>query len=317
MPIFGVVKSLSRGITAFLRRASAVAARLPSTLVLALGVALLALVATFDELAGPHAPLALFYTLPIALVTWYVGGAWGLLFACFGGIAAFAYGFPSLPHGLPRLELAMVLTTKVGSFAVVAALISGLRRALDQQRNLANTDEMTSIANARAFLSVANQELARMSRSGEPLTGVFIDCDNFKLVNDQLGHATGDAVLRAVALTMNATIRATDHVARLGGDEFALLLPGLSSAAADTLIPKLRERLLAAMRAQRWPVTFSIGVRTFTKPPASVDELLGAIDSLQYRAKEAGKDRIVFAPAPPADPAPAAAPCEPPVRLAA
>ncbi len=312
MPIFPLVKGLSNTITGLLRRASAVASRLPRALVLALGVALLALVATFDELAGPHAPLALFYTLPIALVTWYVGTAWGLLFAFFGGIAAFAYGFPSLPHGLPRLELGMVLVTKVGSFAVVAALISGLRRALEQQRNLANTDEMTSIANPRAFLAAANQELARMARSGEPLTGVFVDCDNFKIVNDRLGHAAGDAVLRVVAQTMNANLRATDHVARLGGDEFALLLPGLNATDAGTLIPKLRERLLAAMREQRWPVTFSIGVRTFVKAPASVDELLGAIDSLQYRAKEAGKDRIVFAPA-----EHVAMPAGPPVRLAA
>ncbi len=282
------------------------AARLPQALLLALGVALLALVATFDELAGPHAPLALFYTLPIALVTWYVGTAWGLLFALFGGIAAFAYGFPSLPRDLPRLDLAMVLITRVGSFAMVAGLITGLRRALEQQRNLANTDEMTGIANPRAFRAAIAVELARMARSNAPLTAAYIDCDNFKLVNDRLGHAAGDNVLRTVARVMRESLRATDHVARLGGDEFAVLLPGLSCDDARTLVPKLRERLLEAMRAQRWPVTFSIGVRTFTLPPATADALLGEIDTMQYRAKDAGKDRVVFAADPPA-----------PVRLAA
>ncbi|MFN0011009.1 MAG: GGDEF domain-containing protein [Phycisphaerales bacterium] len=277
-----------------LRHASAVAARLPSALILAFGVALLALVATFDEWAGPHAPLALFYTLPIALVTWYVGTSWGLLFALFGGVAAFAYGFPSLPSQLPRFDLAMVLVTRVGSFAVVAALLASLRRVLDQQRNLANTDEMTSIANARAFRAAATQEIARMARSTEPLSAVFLDCDNFKMVNDRFGHAAGDDVLRSVAQTISANLRATDHVGRLGGDEFGILLPGLQAADAAVLVPKLRHRLLEVMHERGWPVTFSLGVRTFHRPPAGIDELLGAIDALQYRAKEAGKNRIMF-----------------------
>lgn len=275
-----------------LRRLASAMHRLPKPLILALSVALLGLVVHLDELAGPHMPLSLFYVVPIALVTWYVGGGWGVLFAVVGGCMAYFYSFHRIPISFSPMMMAWGLFTRIASFAVTTALIWWLRRALENQRALANTDELTGIQNARAFRAAAAAEIARAERQGEVLSAVFIDCDNFKGINDRHGHATGDALLRLIADTMVAHVRLTDHVGRLGGDEFGILLPGADAEACRSIAGKLNSLLLEAVRARNWPVTFSAGAATFHAPPANVDALLKTIDRLQYQAKLSGKDRL-------------------------
>lgn len=278
-----------------IRRLAAALHRCPKVLLLSLGVGMIALIATADELDGPHVQLALLYSLPIALVTWYVGGIWGALFALFGGITTFAFTVVSLPPQVGLVARTWSLVSNVVSFALVAGLIYSLRKALENQRALANTDELTGIPNTRSFRTAAAIELARAERSGSTLTTLFLDCDNFKLVNDRLGHAAGDRLLRTVASTLANHLRFTDHVARLGGDEFGVLLPGLEPADAQAVVHKLSERLRAAMTDHRWPVTFSIGALTLHRFPDGVDALLARVDQLQYQAKAAGKDRVVYA----------------------
>ena len=286
-----------------LRLLAAALHRCPKVLLVALGVAMLTLIATADEFDGPGSQLGLFYTLPIAMVTWYVGGAWGTVFAVFGGVTAFAFSQTALGAVGP-LGRSWALLSSIGSFGLVTGLIWSLRRAIENQRALANTDELTGVPNQRAFRTAASAELARAARTSAPITALYLDCDNFKTVNDRLGHAAGDRLLRVVAATLAANVRATDHLGRLGGDEFGVLLPGLDSAAARPVVAKLHQRLTAAMHDRGWPVTFSMGVAVFAAAPASVDELLARIDALQYEAKSGGKDRIVFhLPAPP-QPAP-------------
>ncbi|HQR30704.1 MAG TPA: GGDEF domain-containing protein, partial [Anaeromyxobacteraceae bacterium] len=112
----------------------------------------------------------------------------------------------------------------------------------------------------------------------------------FKTVNDQLGHVAGDAVLATVGATLRDAVRGHDTVARLGGDEFGVLLPDVDEAGASALADRLRVRLREALAAGGWNVTFSIGVATFIRPPASVDEMILRADELMYRAKRSGKD---------------------------
>jgi diguanylate cyclase (GGDEF)-like protein len=136
--------------------------------------------------------------------------------------------------------------------------------------------------------------LHRARRYPHPLTVVYMDLDNFKAVNDHFGHEVGDKLLRMITKIINRNIRSTDAVARLGGDEFALLLPETNGASAGRVIEKLHAQLLAAMKKNGWPVTFSIGVVTFLSQPESVDTMIKLVDDLMYAAKESGKNQIKY-----------------------
>ena len=137
-------------------------------------------------------------------------------------------------------------------------------------------------------------EINRARRYDHPFTVVSIDLDNFKTVNDCFGHSTGDILLRLVARTIQQNIRVTDTVARLGGDEFAILLPETGRNVAEAILRKVQNINLDIMRRHGWPVTFSIGVATFTSPPSAVDETLRISDQLMYSAKNSGKNSIQY-----------------------
>jgi diguanylate cyclase (GGDEF)-like protein/PAS domain S-box-containing protein len=155
-------------------------------------------------------------------------------------------------------------------------------------------DSLTGLANKALFTDRLNQAVARMERTRKPMAVMFLDLDNFKTVNDSLGHSTGDELLGVVAEVLLGCIRSTDTAARLGGDEFAVLIDYLEG---HSDIVALAERILTALRR---PVTLgttevvttaSIGI-TFGVPGTTGDQLLRNADLAMYRAKEHGKDRF-------------------------
>jgi diguanylate cyclase (GGDEF)-like protein len=182
-------------------------------------------------------------------------------------------------------------------FSIAVVLLAALKGALERERALARHDPLTQLPNRTAFFERAEAEVARLSRYGRPLTVAFVDCDNFKSVNDSAGHEMGDKVLQAVATALRGTVRRSDLASRIGGDEFALLFPELGAKEAQDVIAKLQARLLAAMAEQRWPVTFSVGVVTCTAPPGSFDALLAQADALMYQVKNSGRNAVKFAEA--------------------
>jgi diguanylate cyclase (GGDEF)-like protein len=170
-------------------------------------------------------------------------------------------------------------------------VLDAFKRRLLHEQQAARTDPLTSLSNRRAFVEAAWLELERGRRHSRPLSLLYIDCDDFKLVNDRLGHVAGDAVLSAVGATLRQAVRGLDTVARLGGDEFGVLLPEVDRAGAVALADRLRVQLREALAGRGDAVTFSIGVATFLRPPASVDEMILRADELMYQAKRSGKDR--------------------------
>ena len=163
-------------------------------------------------------------------------------------------------------------------------------------RRQAQTDELTDLANRRRFMSALEQEIARTSRFGTPLSLVLFDLDRFKRVNDHCGHQVGDLVLRRTADAVRARIRGTDLAARIGGEEFAILLPGSDAAGAVTFAENLRVdiRREVAVEGVRWPTTASFGVAEF-RVGMSSETLVGAADGALYRAKADGRDRVCTA----------------------
>jgi diguanylate cyclase (GGDEF)-like protein len=154
---------------------------------------------------------------------------------------------------------------------------------------------LTGVANPRAFLEALERELARMRRTGAPLTLAYVDLDRFKAVNDTLGHAAGDDLLCDIAQALSSALRSVDVVARLGGDEFGVLLPETTAETALVALERALDALRARFRAvERLPqgVGATIGAVVFKHAPHSAEAAIKAADDRMYEAKQSGRDRI-------------------------
>jgi diguanylate cyclase (GGDEF)-like protein len=259
------------------------------------GVALAFLAGTglADWLTGRDISLSVFYLAPIALTTWFVNKRAGLLFAFLSALTWFLADDMGRPHVQPLVPYWNAFV-RVGFYVVVVVILAKLKVALQRERSLSREDATTGVANARAFLDWASKEVERSRRFPRPITLLYLDCDDFKAVNDKRGHGIGDEVLRAAAQAMQGAVREVDFVARMGGDEFVVLLTETDAAGAEVAARRLRESLREAMAERGWPVTFSVGVATFSAGMDSVEAALREADELMYRAKRGGKNRAAF-----------------------
>jgi diguanylate cyclase (GGDEF)-like protein len=249
---------------------------------------LLVIAAAADEFTGPRISWLIFYLPPIAMLAWHRNWPAARLAAVAAGVAGLVVDVYSSGGTAPTPTQWWNAGVHTGVFLFVGFLLGQLRMALREEQQVARTDDLTGVANNRSFLEFATLELARQRRYYHPLSIAFLDCDNFKRVNDFYGHAKGDELLRRIALTITQTLREVDVVARLGGDEFGILLPESNQKAAAYVVRKLRNALKPI--GEQYGVTFSMGVVTYLQPADSVDQMLHAADKVMYDVKRAGKN---------------------------
>jgi diguanylate cyclase (GGDEF)-like protein len=255
-------------------------------------VALVVGIFAFDYFAGQDITAALFYLVPIAMVAWYVGSAEGVLLSA---VSAAGLYLADILWGETRFHpLAATWNSLVplGFFLLFVALLGLLRRSRARAEVLSRTDPLTGLFNKRYFRELADAEIARARRYPHPISVAYIDLDDFKAVNDEHGHDRGDELLKLSAALLRSGLRSTDVVARLGGDEFVVMLPEGEAGAGVQVVLKLRGTFREAMKDAGWPVSMSIGLVTFVRPPDSVDEMLKWADSLMYEVKREGKDDV-------------------------
>jgi diguanylate cyclase (GGDEF)-like protein len=183
--------------------------------------------------------------------------------------------------------------------AAASVLSAGLKRIESEARLafLAQFDPLTGLPNRALLFDRFGQMIVQARRHGSPLGVLFVDLDEFKLVNDSLGHAAGDELLREIARRLQASIRGGDTVARIAGDEFALVLGDLARAEDAALVAqKILDRLSApvTIAGHELFVTASIGAAVFPADGDNAEALLGAADAAMYRAKQSGRNAFQF-----------------------
>ena len=199
-------------------------------------------------------------------------------------------------------EFWALVSLKAIEFDGAPALLAGITDVTPQKhleeklREMAMQDELTGLYNRRHFEELAEAEMARVRRTGTPLSLAMVDIDHFKAVNDAFGHPVGDLALKELARAMRETLRTSDVPARIGGEEFVVLLTGTTLEGALAVTERLRERVgRAEVRADKTRVarfTVSAGVAELA-PGERIDSLLKRADEALYRAKEEGRNRTV------------------------
>lgn len=181
----------------------------------------------------------------------------------------------------------------LGSKANLLPRLWQLEKENHHLKSLNMTDELTGLYNKRFFNKQMNIEITRTRRTGEPFCLIFIDLDNFKMVNDTLGHAKGDAFLIKVCAEITHNTRPTDFACRFGGDEFAVILPATSLRDGIMIADRWHTLILRVATEMHLPVSSSIGVDEFDASCKLVaDDFLHRVDQYLYEAKRTGKGKI-------------------------
>lgn len=246
---------------------------------------------------GPDSPMLLLLFLPLIyaalMFTPAESGLCGL--AALTVAVVVTEADPSTSASLAR---SLMLFAVLGGASVlsIAASVNRTRIENHEQRllttvaEIAATDELTGCATRRIFRQRLEEEIARSTRHGRPLSLMMIDVDEFKRTNDTYGHAVGDQVLAALGTILRRSVRSFDVVGRLGGDEFAVLLPDTDATSAVALADRIRHDLCSGTEV---PVTISIGVSGRDgATTASSEQLFDEADLALYEVKRGGRDAI-------------------------
>jgi len=250
--------------------------------------------ALFDYYSGFELSFSIFYIFPISFAAWFINRKLGVGLSVFSAIIWYSvdyysghvYSNAAIPYwnGFVRL----------GFFVVITILISEIKIRLHKETELARVDNLTQLLNARFFKDSVQTQMEVAARHNHKIVFGYIDLDNFKMVNDSMGHSEGDKVLRSVGDVLNSSVRVSDLAGRLGGDEFVVFLPETDLSGAEQVFSKVQSRLQETVEKQKWPVGFSIGVVVFSNIPDSADDALQLADNLMYRVKKAGKNNILY-----------------------
>jgi diguanylate cyclase (GGDEF)-like protein len=186
----------------------------------------------------------------------------------------------------------------VSFHAYVDRSMSYFKRMRDynnQLQDMASHDPLTRVLNAGAYYRACDQQIHASQRANQPFAVLFIDLDHFKSINDTYGHAVGDDVLRAVAQTLQSSVRRSDVVGRIGGEEFSVFLPNTQLPGAQQLAETLRvavESIHIEVDGVRLKITASIGVAVKRFEQETMQAIQQHADQAMYEAKRGGRNRV-------------------------
>lgn len=266
--------------------------RLPAGAVALIGVLGILAVGVIDYVSGVELRLVPLYYVPLSLVAWHLGRRTVVAAAALCALSWMASNyFAGQTYSSPRIWVFNTLMQGL-SCAAIGLLIVALRGAVAHERAVSRTDPLTLLLNARNFYEEGARVLALSRRKRHPVALAYVDLDNFKKVNDNLGHRAGDDLLRAVGAIILGSMRKSDVAGRLGGDEFVVLLPETGPEEARLACERLRALVAERFSRDSWPVTASVGGVAFLGVPDTVDVMVHAADARMYAAKAGGRNRV-------------------------
>lgn len=184
-------------------------------------------------------------------------------------------------------ELKLLQT--IADYAAIAIEKSYYLRSL---KRMASLDSLTGLFNRRVFQRHLEKEIERAKRTGEPFTLLLLDADNFKKINDELGHTVGDKVLIGIADALRRTVRKADVVCRVGGDEFLILLPGAHGSEAEKLKGRLESEIAA--ESTRLGISFTVSFGIYESGEENADKAMEFVDKRMYEDKEKKHERYIL-----------------------
>jgi diguanylate cyclase (GGDEF)-like protein len=232
--------------------------------------------------------------ISVVLASWYGNSKAGLFLALVasGSLYITRENFVSnvLERAPPIYDTIIILF----SLLFIAVIVTNFRKIHGVEALAADTDSLTGVHSSRSFYAELANEILRSNRYKHTFSLAYVDIDNFKNINDTLGHSTGDNLLIEVSSCLLSTFRTTDTVARIGGDEFVCLMPETEKSQARSAVLKAQLSMTEAVSRNDWDVSFSVGVVTFEKSPEDVREAVKVADELMYSVKNNNKDDIAY-----------------------
>jgi diguanylate cyclase (GGDEF)-like protein len=215
------------------------------------------------------------------------------------GVATGIMTLPPMPYHSTGDTVSYLLGYLVVVFSILGFVLAAAEITADEHHQLAMQDALTGLPNRRAVLDLLSQFWSAAIRSERPLTVLMVDVDHFKKINDEHGHAAGDAVLRRLAKLLRFRVRHQDSVGRYGGEEFLVLLPDTGRDGALALAETLRAKIASVpvrAKGKDLPVTVSVGLCSLYPTDAdTIPDLLHQADQALYRAKAGGRNCVVGA----------------------
>lgn len=257
-------------------------------------VSLVVLMSVAEIIFGHTVPFEPFYALPITLASWYGSKRTGVLLALLSVVVLMSAKSVASQDYAGTQEYMIQCVSYAIAYVVLAVLVTNFRSVHRVESTAADTDNLTGIYNSRGFYAELANELVRSIRYNHVFSLAYLDIDNFKYVNDTLGHFEGDRLLVEVATCLKTSLRQTDIAARIGGDEFACLFPETEQEEAKAAFAKADELLRKRMKERGWPVSFSVGLVTFATLPNDIKEALKVADELMYSIKNGNKNNVAY-----------------------
>ncbi|MFH1856986.1 MAG: GGDEF domain-containing protein [Candidatus Omnitrophota bacterium] len=257
-----------------------------------IAVIIVIILAFFDYVTGYETSFSIFYLIPILMVAWFKRIRDAVIISILSSGAWLAADIAS-GHYYSVILVPLWNTLMWGMvFIIIVAMSAKVKKELEREKKLSRLDMLTGLNNTMSFMEQAKVERNRASRFKRPFTIAYIDIDNFKRLNDTLGHGKGDILLQDLGKIIRENIRAYDIAARLGGDEFVILFPETDEKQAREAVNKIKYSAEKILLKHMDCLTLSIGVVTAANPTLSIDKIIEIADNLMYSVKNTSKNGI-------------------------